>query len=651
MHQSILRFIALIGLGVIICLSTALILPSNFLGSISAIAQQPTKAVNISINLKKQIPQAVIVNSLSGKGIVTIGENKQLPAQVNVEIVRNRILGIPGSEKKSIGSNLGFLNEFKERIKGFIAAAGFSTVSSEYHYPCLTRGNFVIGWSSGLAPGGCPEVQYSPTGKPTKVGPKSLLAKELFEAPNPQQGVRQYWGQFCSVAAVSGNHWKIKLDNFDSNKEDICQQALVECQDKAKEKCFVTSRGDWRDFDTKLTNLNLLLRCEDNKQFYHQVIGARLEERNIYAFANQLEQQAISQEAKLCIFNIYSDQQVLISPSSNQRTLVHADSTEDGYVINDLVGTVTIRASENLEKEKPIELKPGESYRFRSSPKRGGKEPLTATECKSIVNLPIVKEFLDSNKWHEEIKPEIPQYQKALNEQFYQPLPTSASQLKGGEGWIATIDLSRPGTSLAVERNPGSSFDSYVNNRKSSVVMGGIYRIGKWNLKSGGKYISRGEQWGRRYTVLGLDKNNQLEIVTQTDPNAQPRWDQYQFAVQAGPRLVRGGTPTITSSSAMTEGHKLNITISTRRSGLGISKDGKKLYYVVASGASLRRLAEIMVSNGSYEAMALDGGNGPALGYNGSVKELPGETQPFFILANQTRVSGGAVARGCQEEK
>jgi len=131
---------------------------------------------------------------------------------------------------------------------------------------------------------------------------------------------------------------------------------------------------------------------------------------------------------------------------------------------------------------------------------------------------------------------------------------------------------------------------------------------------------------------------------------------------------VRGGKATVTTESVIREGHcslagrdpkdcksvigEDQVMISARRSAIGYSRDKTKLYYVVANILSLPDFAKVLASDkvGVYEAMALDGGNGPALAYNGSVKEPPGASQPYFILAKQT-TSETKTRQGCKEEK
>ncbi|MEO0373761.1 MAG: phosphodiester glycosidase family protein, partial [Cyanobacteria bacterium P01_A01_bin.17] len=176
-----------------------------------------------------------------------------------------------------------------------------------------------------------------------------------------------------------------------------------------------------------------------------------------------------------------------------------------------------------------------------------------------------------------------------------------------------------------------------IGQRNASLILGGIYE-GNWNLISTG--ISNTQNNRSQYTLLGIDAENRPEVVTLTDATAQPRWDEYWFAVQAGPRLVRDGQATVTESSARAEGHaNLDVTTPTRRAAIGFSRDGNQLIYVMTergSSVSIRRLAEIMASDevGAWQAMNLDGGDGPAISTAEEIFARPGagRDQSHFMV-------------------
>ncbi len=670
MHRPLLKFIFYFALSIVLLLATTLDFPYKLQNSPSATAQQTylntqSFLTASAINKKtiNELPKSAYVFYKKGNGVWSTGKGPDRPAKVGEKIINRKGLRIAGD--KSSTANLGFYDQADQAISGYRAVAGASRFRAQYYYPCAGKGPFAIEWRSGRAGKGCPEVSV---GKLALIGPaaKSKGIKPSSEAlmndtPSSLEGASVAQGQFCSVVAPSnGRIWKVQTASA-TEAVDVCQKPLDDCQKEAGEACLITNLGGWRKYDPTTIRLNLLLQCADRKPYYKPIIGRSIYERDVYKFEKELGKQAEDEKAEFCVFSIYSYDQVLVSPNSDQRTIVLTEPTEDGYLVHDLVGTVTIRGSENLLSEKPIELKPGESYRFIEKTGQVKIECLSEGERKVILDSAIVKELLNSDHWSEEIQPQIVASQKALTKQFYQPPAIAVEPLKGGiKGWKATIDLTKPNVLLSINPSVGN-LGSSAQQKKRAVVMGGLYQnkdrtqlASGFRLISQRKYISPGEQWGKRYTVLGLDQKNQPEIATQTD-GADARWDQYHFAIQAGPRLVRSGKAAISNESAAKEGFKNlvanNFVLSrTSRSSLGYSADKTKLYYVVADNLSLPEFAKVLASDeiGAYEAMALDGGNGPALAYNGVVKKPTEANQPYFIIANQTGASGTTSGLGCQ---
>jgi hypothetical protein len=660
MPRSIVKFILLAVLGVVLSIATLISFESGK-GNATVMPSDSPPTVVASQTANKslsQIPESVFVMKTKGDRLWTIGGGPERPARQGYKILYNNGLGIEGD--KVSGAHLGFYSKKNQQIPGRIATAGFRSFSSEYYYPCEMKGPFFIRWEAASVGRDCKEVRYSESGKPTPVSPpnsKQTSQPPKFSPPASWVGASVNRDQYCSAASPSGI-WAVHLAPTTDDPSITCQNALNQCTEAAPDTCVVTSRGDWRDYDPKAIKLNLLLQCADNRQYYHQITGRGIYDRDVYAFEQKLEEQAKQDAAQFCVFNVYSSAQVLISPSSDQPTIIFADTTNEGFVIHDLVGTVTIRGSENLTTEKPIELKPGESYRFLKKTSQVKVECLSDAERKAILDLAIAKEFLTVSNWEPEIQPQIVASQKSISQQFYQPSAVSVTSftIGGTKVWKATVDLTQPGLNLAIERNPGGSFAAYAKNRSNSLVMGGIHRSGNWYLISGGKFISRGEQWGQRYTVLGLTKDKRLEMITRSDnPNLQPDWNQYEFAVQSGPRLVRNGKAGVSNASAKREGHDSLVArglvgSGSRRAAIGYSQDKTKLYYVIADDATLPNFAQILASEqiGCYDAMNLDGGDGPALAHNGSVKEAPGgQVQPFFILASQKKSTNTTTRSNC----
>lgn len=628
----------------------AILLISTFLFILIVSFSLPTS----SQQRLSELPKAVIIDSLKGNGHYFRRNNQQaVVARQNGRFGYGRRYGISGSRNRSSGSRLKFLSRAGYVLKGYLVVAGFSRTPAEYFYPCNGSGSITVGWNAGAESRGCQEISYNGNrilGRGTRVKPKLDEDKFDFEKTYGEDGITAYYKQSCSVSTASEEHWKVRLGDLDE-PIDVCERSIEDCQAEFGERCYVTSRADWRDYDPDATTLTVALDCDEGQTFSQQVKGYTLEERDVPKAIEAIENRARSQGARSCALKIYSSSQVLIQPSSSNRTLIHADSTKTGFKIRDLVGSVKIRSSDSLSSSEDGEilLSAGESYTYLRDEKQGFKEPISRSECSQVVEYPAVRNFLSEAQWLEEdIRPEIPEYQKALNSQFYRSPRVSVERLSNTEGWLATMDMDGS-AQLKIEPNTGQSF-AKASEQIGTLAMGGVYRWGNWQLISEGRQLNRSQQSPNLYSALVFDQQNNLALITPTDGrDSRANWDEYQFALQAGPRLVRSGQASVSGASARREGHRtLDVSTRTRRAGIGLSQDKKTLYYVIAEGASLPRLAEIMAAQGAYDAMALDGGNGPALAFGGEVQVPLESNQTFFITAQPSNTGNSSQPLGCK---
>jgi hypothetical protein len=79
-------------------------------------------------------------------------------------------------------------------------------------------------------------------------------------------------------------------------------------------------------------------------------------------------------------------------------------------------------------------------------------------------------------------------------------------------------------------------------------------------------------------------------------------------ARQNGPLIIHAGVinPYTEFTESREWGYIVRNNTATWRSGLGLSADGRTLYYVVGPGLTLSRLAEVLVTAGAAEALQLD---------------------------------------------
>jgi len=642
MHKSS-RFIVISCLSFVFSLCAVLVIYSQLPNLTSAFAQQHKRCPNVSFVenfIGRFIPKAAIVNCIQGDGNKVIfrdNKKKDIIAGVGGEFNENRRrLGI-GSDKET-GVTLGLVSQSNEKIN-HLAAAGFSESESWYRFPCDATGSSTFGWHlPGKSKPVCPKLTYKQT---TLIGPaakshqtKNEDFKKLGSHKDPYslEGANVNVRQYCSATASSGSSWGYYFTS-NTRGEDVCQLAIKDCQQKTNSKnCLITNQGTWRDYDPEATKLNVLLQCSSRPEPYYR----QGEGKDIYNLILELKEE--TKDATSCVLYIYNNDEVLVSPQTSKRTLIHTETTKDGFSIDGLIGEVEIVASRDSQQSKPVvtKLKAKERYHFFDKTDQGEINNLSLQERATIVNLPVVKAFLDPNNWNDdEIRSEIRQYREALR-QFYQPPAVQVEEIEvdGVAIWKTTIDLSNSETIVTlvpkdiVEKAGG--LERYVQNSNAAVVVSGTFRSDRnWTMKSEGRFIEGEASKGwSNYTVLGLKSGNQPEMTARVKLE-ESQWNQYWFALTGHPRLVSNKKPGITEVSP---GSTLNQTGSVERAAIGFSSEAKKLYHVITkTGVSLDKLATVMKALGCNEAMNLEGGNGKVLAENGSLR-VSGEVRAPLIV-------------------
>lgn len=98
------------------------------------------------------------------------------------------------------------------------------------------------------------------------------------------------------------------------------------------------------------------------------------------------------------------------------------------------------------------------------------------------------------------------------------------------------------------------------------------------------------------------------------------------------PRLVKDGINLAASSSTL-EGTSAKFSIVKHpRTGVGFSQDSTKLFFITvdgrqesSSGISLKDFGQLMINNGFYQGMNLDGGGSTTMVINGEVVNSPSD--------------------------
>ncbi len=106
-------------------------------------------------------------------------------------------------------------------------------------------------------------------------------------------------------------------------------------------------------------------------------------------------------------------------------------------------------------------------------------------------------------------------------------------------------------------------------------------------------------------------------------------YDNLLMGLGGGPTLVKNGEVRITYDEEVFFGSGVNSTNNVPRTAVGYTSDNKMIIFIAegglvsSSGATLRQVAEIMISIGAVEAMNLDGGGSTTMAVNGELFNRP----------------------------
>lgn len=200
----------------------------------------------------------------------------------------------------------------------------------------------------------------------------------------------------------------------------------------------------------------------------------------------------------------------------------------------------------------------------------------------------------------------------------------------------ATIYLNSPQTILKLAYNSTPQpFANFVRSHASAaVVASGTFAFGRdWQLISEGQHVG-GTLRFTTGTVLGIRRGNQPDMMT-LKKQGTPNWNDYWFAIAAGPRLLQSGQmlPWRPEEEGFADPKVTNVDSALGRTAIGISSDRTRLYYVMfKQNVSLRRAAELMKQMGCSDAMNLEGGGTRSFAHQGKIVIPGGRPQTHAIV-------------------
>ncbi len=202
---------------------------------------------------------------------------------------------------------------------------------------------------------------------------------------------------------------------------------------------------------------------------------------------------------------------------------------------------------------------------------------------------------------------------------------------------IDTSDSEVVITTAVAQRFPNGleSWGSFINRLNPDAAINGTYFCPRTSKPVGDIVVENQHYYrgvaGTAFCVLPGNK-----MTMRLGPNqAKANWQDCQTVVCAGPRLLTGGSVTIT---AREEGFRdPRVLGSAPRSAIAWDRNGKLFLLTIDQNISLSNLAYVCQKLGASSAMAMDGGNSSGLYAEGRTLSYPGRSLANILCIYKTR--------------
>lgn len=157
-----------------------------------------------------------------------------------------------------------------------------------------------------------------------------------------------------------------------------------------------------------------------------------------------------------------------------------------------------------------------------------------------------------------------------------------------------------------------------------------------------GAYILIARGKARAFVLRNLVARDTIRLLARLTPGV----GKVTQAIGGWPRIVRQGKNTVRFEVIAEEAIPANTDRRHPRTAIGISRDGRKLYFAVVDGrqvgsvgVTLDELANLMVRLGAYDAINLDGGGSSTMVVNGRIVNSPSDLTGERPVSNAIIVS------------
>lgn len=255
------------------------------------------------------------------------------PAIEGAKLQKYRDTLIVSSSPKTFAI-LNFLSKDNEDL-GLQVKADSRSVGAIYHFPCAFEGGqFIFGWK--LA-----HEWQKPCHRGVKIKkgePQLSSLKQLYSQSAPRKI------NYCVTETESGNSF------LGVTSGDPCKKAVAQCKKNNKsDRCTPTTVGHWWNTEP---NLTAIIRCDDRSELFQvEGSGAKMQQ-----LVKQLWQQTSDRQAKSCGLEIYSPEDIYVSPAETIETkdeeiMVKTEDTGACPEVKVLYGAVIVKSASNPQGE------------------------------------------------------------------------------------------------------------------------------------------------------------------------------------------------------------------------------------------------------------------------------------------------------------
>ncbi|MBZ8180328.1 hypothetical protein [Oscillatoria salina] len=283
------------------------------------------------------IPEYARITNVVGPREISIRRGNRLePADLESELRKyTDALYLPASSRAY--SSLRFFDRQNRDLLLEVQADTKNQEITLYYLPCSARqgDTEVIQWNTKgrRAARGCERgIRVRPSGSDR--GAQLTDSEPLYTFDSLKQSIPRGTLYYCTVLADSGQAWFTVAPS-----EEVCQQPLQQCRANGGSNCTPVTLDFWHNREQDLT---ALIDCANNRVFSAKGNGSQMTK-----IASDLWQQATAQGATFCAFRIKGKKDIIVKPSTNEKTLLQTINTSNGIEVRVFEGEAIVQTAKN----------------------------------------------------------------------------------------------------------------------------------------------------------------------------------------------------------------------------------------------------------------------------------------------------------------